>query len=120
MPRLLLLALSAVLISNAGFAQTPSKPDPKLRTEIQGFFTQADALSKARKYEEALIIYGDALKKATELRDAYSQGKCVAARGLIYYRLGNLAKALEDFTEGQDFYKLSGDKRQQAGMMMNR
>ncbi len=119
MRRLLLLALSAVFISSVSFAQTPPKPDPKLRPEIQAFFTQADALSKARKYEDALVIYGDALKKAAELRDNYGQGKTLAARGLIYYRLGNLAKALEDFGAAGALYKLGGDKREQAGMMMN-
>lgn len=112
---LVLLTLLGVL---QGTGQAPAQ-DPKPLPEVQALLDLGVQPAREFKWDEALRLYEDALKKAEELNDLYGQGLCWNRLGNTYYNQGNLLKARDSFEKAKEWYIKAGSKSQEIGMLGN-
>lgn len=98
---------------------TKTAESPKPHPDVLALIDQGRKLATEFKFDEAIKIYSDALKKAIELNDLVGQGMAHNRTGNAYYQKGDLTKAGEAFVIARDLFKRAGAEFEEMGTLGN-
>lgn len=91
-------------------SQTQTSQSPTAAPEVQALLDQAKKARGTRKFDEATVLYDQALAKARELKDRKGEADALRRRGFIYFFLSQYPNALECFSLALSLHRALGDK----------
>jgi tetratricopeptide (TPR) repeat protein len=119
---LTLLLCTPVLLPPAQpplLAQPAPAASPQPQPEVQALIVQGRVALTARKFDEALRLFEQALVRARAIKDRVGEATALNGIGASYNNIGQPQKALEFFNQALPLSREVGDKIVEAKALTN-
>jgi len=84
--------------------------DPDLLARARALVARGDALQKADRVAEAVVVYTEAAKLAASLHDPALEARARSGAGYAHYNLGSMADALDNLQTAYRLFSELGDE----------